>query len=301
MVRYTVAVCNYNMAETVGESLRSILEQIDSRFEVVCVDGGSTDGSQSVLEDLSKEYEQLRVDLQDPDPNRHLGADRNRSFELANGDYVLESFDCDNYYYDIIDDFVKLYHQFESGVNKEFLLSAMGINMAPRTLALQVPYRNLGGAEDRDWFRRLAARDAVLWVKRTTHIADLIGYEKNMRRKIRRDVNGKICDIQSGITLWSTVKWALSPDHPYIYERRRPLHQEVIKRIYDILTYPYAYCQAQNKPQYMAPKGFTQKGDLERTIAHHRKLAPELADELGIELDCSRLSPLGRRAFCGSE
>jgi len=298
MVRYTVAVCNYNMAETVDASLRSILDQTDDRFEVVCVDGGSTDGSQSVLKDLAEEYDRLRIDLQDPDPDRHLGADRNRSFELSNGDYVLESFDCDNVYYDIIDDLVTLYHQFEEGIDGEFLLSAGGVNMAPRNLVLNIPYRNFGGAEDRDWFRRLAAEDAILWIEQTGVTGENVGYEKGFRRQIERDLNGKICDFQSGISFWSAIRWALSPGHPYVYEKHRPLPIELLKRLYDLLTYPYAYLRVLERDQYEAPEGFDRKGALERTITRHRKPAPELAADLGITLDCSVLSPLGRRAFC---
>lgn len=298
MVRYTVAVCNYNMAKTVGDSLRSILDQTDDRFEVVCVDGGSTDGSQSILKDLAEEYDRLRIDLQDPDPDRHLGADRNRSFELSDGDYVLESFDCDNVYYDIIDDLVTLYHQFEEGIGREFLLSAGGVNMAPRNLVLKIPYRNFGGAEDRDWFRRLAAEDAILWIEQTGVTGENVGYEKGFRRQIERDLNGKICDFQSGILFWSAIRWALSPGHPYVYEKRRPLPVELLKRLYDLLTYPYAYLRVLERDQYEAPEEFDRKGALERTITRRRKPAPELAADLGITLDCSVLSPLGRRAFC---
>lgn len=299
MVRYTVAVCNYNMAETVGDSLRSILDQTDDRFEVVCVDGGSTDGSQSVLKNLAEKYDQLRVDLQNPDPNRHLGADRNRSFELANGEYVLESFDCDNVYYDIIDDLVTIYHEFENGVDRQFLLSAMGVNVAPRDLVLRVPYRNLGGAEDRDWFRRLAAEGAILWLERTGPIADLIGYEKGLRRKLERDLNGKVCDFRTGISFWSTIVWTMSLSHPYVYEQRRSLPGQLFKRSYDLVTYPYAYLKSISQEQYPAPDGYEQKGALGREIKHRRKPARELATELGVDLDCSSLSPPGRHAFCG--
>jgi glycosyltransferase involved in cell wall biosynthesis len=304
MVEYTVAVCNYNMAGTVGTMVTSVLDQIDERFEVVVVDGGSTDGSQSVLRELAAEHDQLRVDLQDPDPNRHLGADRNRSFELADGEYVLESFDCDNRYYEIIPDLVTLFHQFESGLDRQFLLSAMGVNMAPRELVLDVPYRNLGGAEDRDWFRRLAARDAILWLRRTGPIDDQIGYHKSLRGRIGRDLAGKVCDFQTGISFSSAIRWTLSPDHVYVYEERRPLPKEILKRLYDLTTFPYAYLQARDREQYAAPEGFRRKGQLGREIAQNRKTARALADDLGIELDCSELSDVGRRAFCaetGSE
>jgi glycosyltransferase involved in cell wall biosynthesis len=299
MVRYTVAVCNYNMAAPAGDSLRSTLDQTDDRFEAVCVAGGSTDGSQSVLEDLTEEYDRLRIDLQDPDPDRHLGADRNRSFELADGEYVLESFDCDNVYYHIIDDLVTAYHELEKGIDREFLLSAMGVNVAPRDLVLRIPYRNLGGAEDRDWFRRLAGKNAVVWLERTGPIADLIGYEKGVQRQLERDINSKICDFQSGITLTTALIWSLHHERHFIYELDRGFLLNLLKKPYDFLSHCYAYWQARNLEQYEAPPGFERKGALERRIAEERAPLDELADRFGIEIDCSELSENGRRAFCG--
>jgi len=297
MVKYTVAVCNYNMADTVGTMLRSVLDQIDERFEVVVVDGGSTDGSRDVLQELSEEYSQLRIDLQDPDPNRHLGADRNRSFELAEGNYVLESFDCDNQYYEIVQDLVQIYHRLESGIESKFLLSAMGVNMAPRDLVKRIPYRNLGGAEDRDWFRRMSAQDAMLFLERTGPIKDQIGYDKSLKSEIERDLNGKICDFRTGITLQSALQWSLHHERHFILERDRGLILNNLKKPYDFVSHLYAYWKARSRERYPAPDGFEKKGALEKTIAKNRKTLREMEEEYGITVDGDDLSETGRRAF----
>jgi glycosyltransferase involved in cell wall biosynthesis len=297
MVKYTVAVCNYNMVDTVGTMLESVLDQIDERFEVVVVDGGSTDGSQDLLRNLSNEHSQLRVDLQDSDPNRHLGADRNRSFELAEGEYILESFDCDNQYYDIIQDLVALYHQLEDGIDSQFLLSAMGVNMAPRDLALRIPYRNLGGAEDRDWFRRLGAQNAIVFLQRVGPIKDQVGYDKSLKSEVKRDLNGKICDFRTGITLRSALRWSLYHERHFILERDRGPVLNTLKKPYDFVSHVYAYLKARSREQYPAPDEFEKKETLEKTIARNRKTLSELESELGIQVDRNRLSETGRRAF----
>lgn len=300
MVRYTVAVCNYNMASTVGDSLRSMLEQTTDRYEVVCVDGGSTDGSREVLRELAAEYDRLRIDLRDPDPNRHLGADRNRSFELADGTYVLESLDCDNRYFDVIPDFVSIYHQLEPHVDGEFFLSGMGINMAPRSLLLEVPYRNLGGAEDRDLFRRLAARDAILFISRCGPHAEQLGYFKSLPDQLNRDIHGKICDFQVGITLWSAIKWSLTHERFYIFEKKRGALLQFFKKFYDIFSHLYAYRKAQSREHYETPPPFAKKGMLERHIARNRIPVPELADRLGFEFEADVLSETGKSVFCAN-
>ena len=299
MVRYTIAVCNYNMDETLERSLRSMLDQTDERFEVVCVDGGSTDQSVSVLESLADEYDRLRIDCRPPNPERHLGADRNRSFELADGDYILESFDCDNEYYEIIDGLVEIYHQLEPGHDGPFLLSAMGVSIAPRELVREIPYRNLGGAEDRDWYRRLAAADAVRWLRRTGPIKDQIGYHKGAKWQISRDIEGKICDFQSGVPFWSAMRWALSTNHAYMYEQPRSVPATVAKRCYDLFTFPYAYLRSQQRKQYDPPTKFSKKGEIGRIISQRRSTARELAEQMNTTLDCSALNEVSHRAFCG--
>ena len=42
---YSVCICNYNMKEYLEISLKSILEQLDERYEVLVIDDGSNDGS----------------------------------------------------------------------------------------------------------------------------------------------------------------------------------------------------------------------------------------------------------------
>lgn len=301
MVKYSVAICNYNMVDTIDIMLESILDQTDDRFEVVVVDGGSSDGSQKILKDLSEKYKRLRVDLQEPDPDRHLGADRNRSFELAKGDYILESFDCDNRYYNIIEDLTKIYHEIESNVDTPFLLSAMGVNMAPRDLVLQIPYRNLGGAEDRDWFRRLTAKDAVVYLQRCGDIKEQIGYEKGVRSQIHRDIGGKICDFRTGITLKSALKWSLYHERYFIYEKDRGQILNTAKKPYDFFSHIYSYLKALPCKRYEAPDGFEKKGTLERYIAEERATLPEIANLYNIDFDPKILDETAKSAFWPNE
>jgi len=165
MVTYTISMCNYNMAGTIERSLRSILEQVDDRFELLVVDGGSTDGSLDVIRELQTEYEALRLSSLESDSTRHLGADRQRSVEEANGEYILIDLDCDDVYRHGILDFVTVFHELESQRSSEFLLKGEAINMAPRRLLLEIPFRNVGMAEDKDLYRRLWSENAIVELK----------------------------------------------------------------------------------------------------------------------------------------
>jgi glycosyltransferase involved in cell wall biosynthesis len=296
--QYSIAVCNYNMADTLEESLRSIADEVNpDRFEVVVVDGGSTDGSQDVLRRLEGEYDHVRAVLDRQDEMDWLGGDRNVSFEESRGEYILESLDTDDRYYDgIIEDFVTIYHELEPHIDRDFFLSGTGINMAPRSLLMEVPYYDLGGAEDRDFWRRLYTRDALIWLDHGP-VSDQIGYHKSLRDRISRDIHGKICDFQSGISFWSTIAYTLHHEHYYILEERRSQPVEFVKRLYDLVTYPYAYLKSLTGHRHDAPPEFRRRGALERRIAETRRTLPELETEYGFRVNRDALSPAGREAY----
>lgn len=297
MVRYSVTVCNYEMVETLEPSLRSVCDQLTDEYEVVVVDGGSRDGSLAVLDRLADEYDVLRYVALDPDPDRRLGADRQRAVEEADGEYVLTQMDVDDRYREVIRDFVDLYHQFEAGVDSRFYLSGTGINVAPRDLLLDVPYRNLASAEDRDLWRRLLAEDAVVWLEHGP-VRTEIGYEKSLRDRLERDFSDKVADAQVGISLASCLAWSVSHPRYHILEERRGPLGRAAKSAYDLLTYPLAFRAARNLPRFETPPRYRVRGALEAAIANRRMTAGEVADAYGVAVDCSRLSETGRETLC---
>ncbi|OYR38953.1 glycosyl transferase [Halorubrum sp. Ib24] len=298
MVRYSIAVCNYNMADTLERSLRSIVDQVDDSYEVVVVDGGSTDGSRDILRELEDEYAKLRAILHRADEYDTLGGDRNIAVEESNGDYVFVQLDADNRFFDgVIEDFAAVYHQLESGMGRPFFLSGMSINIAPRSLLMDHPYPNLPVGEDRHLWQQLFAEDAILWLEHGS-VCESIGYDKDFSAELKRDIRVKICDFQSGITLRSALAWSLHHDRYYILERDRGPLLNTFKKPYDFLSHCYAYWKARDREQYDTPPGFETKGTLECRIAEERKPLNELADQYGIEVDCSQLSETGRHVYC---
>ncbi|SEO82230.1 Glycosyl transferase family 2 [Halogranum amylolyticum] len=300
MPRYSVAVCSYNMAETVRPSLRSMLEQVGDDFEFVVVDGGSTDGTVERLRELEAEDDRVRVVALDPDPDRRLGADRQRSIEECDGEYVLTQLDVDDVYEPVVEDFVSIYHDLEAGVDREFLLSGTGINMAPKSLYLELPYRNLASSEDRDLWRRLFAADAMLWLEHA-QIREQIGYEKSLSDRLRRDWSGKVADAQVGIDFLSCLRWSVSHPRYYILEERRGPLGRVAKSLYDLVTYPLAYYAARELPRFETPPGLERRGTLERLVAEARKSLSELEAEYEVSVDREALSARGRQLFCLDE
>jgi glycosyltransferase involved in cell wall biosynthesis len=84
----------YNVEAYLKDSLRSILEQNMSLFELICVDDGSTDSSYSILKDYAKRDTRIKLFKKD-----HQGASSARNFGLrhATGQY-LSFLDADDVY-----------------------------------------------------------------------------------------------------------------------------------------------------------------------------------------------------------
>lgn len=240
------------MADTVEESLRSVISQIDDRFEIVVVDDGSTDGSRDILNRLEGENACLRVVFGN---NDNLAEARNESFEEARGKYVLESIDADDRYAKGILDFVELYHQIEARQPHQFYLKGKSINMAPRELLLEYPYRSLGYGEDRDLWRRLFADDKIIWIDHEPFY-ETIREEYTRWESIRNLFAIRTVDFQSGVSFSSYLRWTLQSDH---------LYQAVWRTAIGV----GAFLLAHRRGRYSLPIEFQEMGALAEHIEQH--------------------------------
>jgi glycosyltransferase involved in cell wall biosynthesis len=93
---FSVTMTLRNNADTIGESLRTILPQVEPGGELVIVDALSDDGTQEVLSGLARSHPSLRV-LERP-CNRGVG--RNLAVAESRAPIVLTQVDGDNRYAD---------------------------------------------------------------------------------------------------------------------------------------------------------------------------------------------------------
>lgn len=89
---FSVILPVYNSAETLYETVRSVLTQSESRFELIVVDDGSTDDSLRLALSIAGEDERVRVVSQE---NKGVSAARNLGAELARGE-LLAFIDADD-------------------------------------------------------------------------------------------------------------------------------------------------------------------------------------------------------------
>jgi len=286
--RYTVAVSNYNMADTLAASLTSVLEQLDDRFELLVVDDGSDDGGDEVLQRLAARYDRLRP-VTDAG-NDNLGEARNHSFELADGEYVLSAVDTDDQFTHVVPGFVSLYHQIEAAREEPFLLLAGGLYMAPRDLVLDVPYRSLGYGEDRDFYRRLLAEDALLSLSHVP-FRHSIGYDRGTLERLRVGVETIVVQFRSGLAPWPYLRWALGEtlrDGGQLERHRGLAHL--------LLAVP-AYLLALRGRRYDAPPEFRDIGRYKRALRDVHMTVAGMEERFGFEVDWDAVGPRGRALF----
>lgn len=89
----TVMVCCYNAAHTVQETLESLLSQSHRALTVLVLDDGSTDGSVTVIEQVT--VRDSRVCLVRNDKNRGTAYTRMRALQTAHDEFVM-FFDADD-------------------------------------------------------------------------------------------------------------------------------------------------------------------------------------------------------------
>jgi glycosyltransferase involved in cell wall biosynthesis len=82
-VRVSVIIPAYNAAATIGETLRSVLDQTWRDIEVVVIDDGSTDDTATIL----AEFKSQSVTILSQE-NRGASSARNMGLRKAHGDYI---------------------------------------------------------------------------------------------------------------------------------------------------------------------------------------------------------------------
>lgn len=216
-VKYSICMCNYNMADTIERSLTSLLTQLDDRFEVVLVDDGSSDESVAIVKAMQTKHPNLRIVALPRDRNRKLGKTRNISIAEAQGEYVLLHLDCDDVFGPHLIDFVEVFHRIEGCLKRDILLSGQHINMSRRDFLLSHgPYLNIYRGEDRNLWSRMAKINA--WIP-LDHIDFITRLPKNTKKKTFKNIFDTFDhmknDFRSGVRLSKYLKYEIEKRSQY--------------------------------------------------------------------------------------
>jgi glycosyltransferase involved in cell wall biosynthesis len=194
-VRYSVCVTNHNNVESLGDSLDSILGQIDDSFEVVVVDDCSDDGSEKLL----REYQEKgRIRLVTRRCSRGQG--RQIALENALGEYIVSHVDTDDVYRPRLLQLIGLYHARCEGKVMVAISSpgdwTQNVTIGTRELIKRIGgWRDLQYGDDWDLWSRAAMSSNYSWTvfpisDRHRHRPSRSGFWKTLRLRFRRYRDG---------------------------------------------------------------------------------------------------------------
>jgi glycosyltransferase involved in cell wall biosynthesis len=186
--KITIAICNKNMADTLWVSLVSVLDQINSDFEVLVIDDGSRDTSREILLDLKKIYSNLRIKFLPEDSSRKLGETRNISIRESFGEWIIFHIDTDDYIHPGIVQFSSEVINLDSKCSRSVLYAGKQIHMAKREFLIEHgPFANIYRGEDRNLYERLASESALFFIEHPRFIS-------RMARKRTKLIKKRIID-----------------------------------------------------------------------------------------------------------
>lgn len=85
MVKISVILPIYNVEKFLPQCLESLIKQTLTDIEIICINDGSTDGSQEVIDKYAKNYKSIINIKQE---NKGVSAARNLGLKLAHGEYI---------------------------------------------------------------------------------------------------------------------------------------------------------------------------------------------------------------------
>jgi glycosyltransferase involved in cell wall biosynthesis len=163
MIKYSVCITHHNNAETLRDSLDSILNQIDGSFEVVVVDSQSNDGSEGILREY---HENGKIKLISRKCSRGQG--RQIALENSLGYYVISHIDMDDVYSRQLVELIGHYHAKCEGKIMVAISSpgdwTQNVTIGPRELIMKIGgWRDLQWGDDWDLWSRAAMSSSYSW------------------------------------------------------------------------------------------------------------------------------------------
>lgn len=289
MVRYTIAMCNYNMADTLERSIRSINDLITDEFEILVVDDGSTDGGLEILHELEAELDRLRVVEGD---NDNIGEARASAVDHTRGDYILHQLDADDEYDCCILDFVEIFRQIEAQVDFDPFLSGYHIHIGSKRLLNEVNYRSLGYNEDRDFWRRLIHHGSFIGLHHRG-IANSIGYDRDLFEKACTRFEAIVTQFRSGISVRSFVRWLAKKSIQW----RTNSGPRLRAIAFNLVSAPFAFALAKREGIYDVPPEIADMENVERLFNDNRMTLSGIESRYDVDIDRTKLSEEGRDVF----
>jgi len=288
-IKYSICICNYNMQDTIERSLLSILEQINSEFEVVLVDDGSTDKSVDIVRKLQHKYQNINLVQLERNRNRKLGFTRNIGIKNAKGKYVILHLDCDDICGPYLQDFVNVFISIKDCLKRDFLLSGKHIHIARRNFLIEHgPFVNIYRGEDREFWNRMKLINAHIEIDHKRFIQEIPRKRNIILRKGLLDTwDHLVTDFRSGNKLI-----------PFLYQNLFVNVNFSMKiKLYRALIAPFAAVFAIMKGRYQHSLKYSYFVQNEESYKRLHGSYADIMKQLGCNQDLHFISTSNRHIF----
>ncbi|MCF6130448.1 glycosyltransferase [Flavobacterium sp. AS60] len=154
MPRFSVIIPVFNKEKFVAKTIKSVLSQTFTDFEIIILNDGSTDKSEQEI--LSVTNERIHYFFKQ---NEGVAKARNFGIEKATGEYLC-FLDADDYWYD---NFLETMNQYIQKLpNEKVFASAIEIETGKKIIRAQYSFQQKGDYEIVNYFEA-SQKEAVLW------------------------------------------------------------------------------------------------------------------------------------------
>lgn len=103
-IKVSIVIPVYNAEKYIRQQLDSLIAQTYKNMEIICVNDGSTDGTEKILAEYSEKYNFITTHLK---PNGGVSSARNLGIRYATGKYLIfldaDDFCCENMLEEVVD------------------------------------------------------------------------------------------------------------------------------------------------------------------------------------------------------
>jgi len=233
----SVIITTYNRTDLLYQSVKSVINQRYSNYEIIIVDDHSTDGTEDLFNNKLNKLES-RIRYFKHDSNKGLTESRNTGLKYANGDYVAFLDDDDEWEANklekqmvwlsnnsvknnilycglkTVDNSGKEISVNKPNINGEIKKAIInpGLNTIPSSWILNTKeLKGIGGFDtdlrtgiDHDFWMKLAKEDFV-----ANYIPDTLVISRKSNNQMTRDVNQRIKGIKKYLAKWRPylIEW----------------------------------------------------------------------------------------------